>query len=229
MRDRRANARCSHVNQAMELGMWDVQQTQQLAERQGLLTEILNLCLLSTVTLKSGIYSCYHCRCLQVFSKKIQKSKLHQPQHTLKCSDCEMYLPELQLSVYQRMLYTKNVHKWTSQLWILSVKKNTSKIQSCQSILHKQLQHPMKSTHTFSIYTRIITEHSRVPSCLVHRIISTLILLHIFSITSAPKLGSHEIPDWISHGGCKSQIFQHAQKASGSTQCGNSKSLSTPT
>lgn len=95
-------------------------------------------------------------------------------------------------------------------------------------ILHKQLQHPMKSIHTFNIYTRIITEHSRVSSCLVRRIISTLILLHIFSIISAPKLGSHEIPDRISHGGCKSQIFQHAQKASGSTQCGNSKSLSTP-
>lgn len=34
-----------------------------------------------------------------------------------------MRLPELQLNVDQRMLYTKNVHTKTSQLWISSVNK----------------------------------------------------------------------------------------------------------
>lgn len=54
----RGNASCSHVHQAMDPGMWDGQKTLQASEKQGLLTQMLNLCLLSTVTLNIGIYSC---------------------------------------------------------------------------------------------------------------------------------------------------------------------------
>lgn len=146
-----------------------------------------------------------------------------------KHSDCEMYLPELQLSVDQRTL-DKKCFTYMNFPALNFIKEKYQQgpklsISSSQTI---------SASHEANTYIHYMhkNQHRALQGTLLIQcniLISPPILLHIISIARAPKSGSHETTHRISRGRCKSQIFQHAQKASGSTrQYGNSSLLAPP-